>query len=91
MCGVAAGLSRPSKHLIRLAFTMRSSRTTLGTMSQDFRVWVLALGALSIAHLYRKFHIFDDGVAYPAHFCSLRPRNFADEMAEGGNRPAWRA
>jgi hypothetical protein len=37
----------------------------------------LALGALSIAYLYRKFHNFNDGVAYPAHFCSLRPRNFA--------------
>jgi hypothetical protein len=37
----------------------------------------LVLVALSIAHLYRKFHIFDDGLAYPAHFCSLRPRNFS--------------
>ena len=36
MCGVAAGLSRPSKHLIRLAFTMRSSPHNVGHHESRF-------------------------------------------------------
>src|ERR1035437_3612484 len=36
MCGVAAGLSRPSKHLIRLAFIMRSSPHNVGHHESRF-------------------------------------------------------
>src|SRR5664280_2029873 len=36
MCGVAAGLSRPSKHLIRLAFTMRSTPHNVGHHESRF-------------------------------------------------------
>src|ERR1039458_5029676 len=36
MCGVAAGLSRPSKHLIRLAFTMRPSPHNVGHHESRF-------------------------------------------------------
>ena len=36
MCGVAAGLPRPSKHLIRFAFTMRSSPHNVGHHESRF-------------------------------------------------------
>src|SRR5674476_1066193 len=36
MCGVAAGLSRPSEHLIRLAFTMRSTPHNVGHHESRF-------------------------------------------------------
>src|ERR1017187_3674659 len=60
MCGVAAGLSRPSKHLIRLAFIMRSSPHNVGHHESRFPSLGITLDLDHQSHLNHRLSRWDD-------------------------------
>ena len=64
MCGVAAGLSRPSKHLIRLAFTMRSTPHNVGHHESRFPSLGISAARTVLLELATK-----NGRGFPRPFC----------------------